>query len=139
MHMHTNYTKDDYNKKVVEALLKMASNDGPYFIHCVEGKNRTGFFCMILEALCNASYKEIVNDFMKTYDNYYGITEITNSEKYNIIKQNCIDNMLRFVANDNDERLVLKDVKWSTVVRQFLILNGMRSDDIDILVNKITK
>lgn len=138
MHMHTNYTKEDYANKVVQTLINMAVHSGPYYIHCVEGNNRTGFVCMILEALTGASYEEMVDDFMKTYDNYYGINAISNPEKYNIIKTDCIDNMLRYIADDNNEVLVLKDVKWNEVAKQFLIKNGMSATHIDYLVNKIS-
>lgn len=138
MHMHTNYTKDDYSKKVVEALKKMSVQNGPYFIHAIEGKNSTGFFCMVLEALTDASYEEIVDDFMKSYENYYGITPVSNNEKYNIIKKDSIDNMLRFIANDNNEALVLKDVQWNEVAKQYLMKNGLSQTVIDLLVNKLS-
>jgi len=51
----------------------MASADGPYLVHCLEGKDRTGFVCIVLEALMSATYQEIVDDYMLTYNNYYHI------------------------------------------------------------------
>ena len=64
----------------------MSKNEGPYYIHCVEGKDRTGFVCAVIEGLANATYEEIVDDYMKTYDNYYGVNESSNREKKIIIK-----------------------------------------------------
>ena len=139
LHMNTNYTNDDYDKKVVDALISMSKHDGPYYVHCVEGKNRTGFVCMILEALAGASYDEIVSDFMKYYENYYKITKLINNENYNIIKTNCMDNMLRFIVNDVNEIYELKDVKWDIAAKNFLLKNGMGINDINILVDKLTK
>ena len=139
LHMQTNYTKEDYDKKVVDALINMSKHEGPYYVHCVEGQNRTGFVCMILEALTGASYEEIVNDYMISYENYYKITELTNKEKYDNIKTNCIDNMLRFIVNDVNEVYELKDVKWDIAAKNFLLKNGMGINDINILINKLTK
>ena len=94
---------------------------------------------MILEALTGASYEEIVNDYMISYENYYKITELTNKEKYDNIKTNCIDNMLRFIVNDVNEVYELKDVKWDIAAKNFLLKNGMGINDINILINKLTK
>jgi len=48
------------------------ANDGPYLIHCTEGKDRAGFVSAVLEALMGADLQEIVADYMKSYENYYG-------------------------------------------------------------------
>ena len=82
---------------------------------------------------------EIVNDYMISYENYYKITELTNKEKYDNIKTNCIDNMLRFIVNDVNEVYELKDVKWDIAAKNFLLKNGMGINDINILINKLTK
>lgn len=37
----------------------MMNSQGPVYIHCTEGKERTGFVCVLLEALAGASYDEI--------------------------------------------------------------------------------
>jgi protein tyrosine/serine phosphatase len=31
-----------------------------YVVHCIEGKDRTGYVCALLEGLCGATYEEIV-------------------------------------------------------------------------------
>lgn len=47
-------------------------NERPYYIHCVEGKDRTGFVLAVLEGFASATYEEITSDFMKSYYNFYG-------------------------------------------------------------------
>ena len=44
-------------------------------MHCIEGKNRTGFLLAVIEGLAGANYGEIVRDHMITFANYYGMSE----------------------------------------------------------------
>lgn len=87
MDLTADYESDDYMQTLAESLLTMTDHDGPVLVHCVEGKDRTGFVCALMEALAGGSYDEIIEDYMITYDNYYGVTEETDPEKYNIIKE----------------------------------------------------
>ncbi|MCQ2609757.1 MAG: tyrosine-protein phosphatase, partial [Lachnospiraceae bacterium] len=64
---------DRYKNGVRKALQFIIDNEPPYYVHCVEGQDRTGFFCGMLEFFMGASFEEVVTDYMKTYDNYYGI------------------------------------------------------------------
>ncbi|MDD3411039.1 MAG: SAM-dependent chlorinase/fluorinase [Eubacteriales bacterium] len=67
------------------ALEFMASHDGPYFIHCNEGKDRAGMVCALLEGLIGFTPEEITADYMTSYVNYYGVEEGT--EKYALLAQ----------------------------------------------------
>ncbi len=67
-------TADDYNKRLIVALKELPSRPAPYVIHCMEGKDRTGYVCAQLEGLCGATYEEMVADYLITYNNYYGVT-----------------------------------------------------------------
>ena len=67
-------TADDYNKRLIAALKELPSRPAPYVIHCMEGKDRTGYVCALLEGLCGATYEEMVADYLITYNNYYGVT-----------------------------------------------------------------
>ena len=57
--LNMNYGSDDFRAKLVNGFTEMAEHEGPYLVHCTEGKDRTGFVCMLLEALSGASYEEI--------------------------------------------------------------------------------
>ena len=141
--MSMNYKSKEFAEKVVKALTDISKNEGPYYIHCVEGKDRTGFVLAVIEGLVGANYEEIVSDYMKTYDNYYGINETSNKEKYDAIKVNFIDDMLRYLANyggnTGNEDIDLKDLEWTNIMGRYLTDNGMSFDDIDNLYKKITK
>jgi hypothetical protein len=51
---------------------------------------------MVLEALMGWSQAQIVDDYMKSYDNYYGI--LPGAAKYDLIVEKNIQEMLCFVA-----------------------------------------
>ena len=53
-------TADDYNNRLIAALKELPSHPAPYVVHCMEGKDRTGYVCALLEGLCGATYEEMV-------------------------------------------------------------------------------
>ncbi len=83
--MTIDYSSEEFEEKLAEGLIKMSKMEGPYLVHCVEGKDRTGYVCILLEALCRALPEEIVDDYMVTYDNYFGITK-EDKERYGFIR-----------------------------------------------------
>ena len=74
---------------IAAGMRYIINNNGPYLIHCNEGKDRAGFVSALLECLMGATLDEVIDDYMLTYYNYYGVEE--GSEKYNaIVKNNLI-------------------------------------------------
>ena len=71
--MGADFTAAEYRQKLAEGLRFIASHDGPYLIHCKEGKDRTGFAAAVLECLMGAGADEVVRDYMLSYTNFYGI------------------------------------------------------------------
>ena len=130
-----NYKSKDFQNKVCRGLKDIIDNDGPYLIHCLEGKDRTGFVCILLEALLGATYNEIVDDYMTTYYNYYKIDK--RSEKYDIIKNMNMDEMLRFITND--ENTPLNEIDLVASAKSYLLNGGMSNDEINSLINKLSK
>ncbi|MCR5356855.1 MAG: tyrosine-protein phosphatase [Lachnospiraceae bacterium] len=122
-------------KKLVEGLNAMAEHDGPYLIHCTEGKDRTGFVCMLLEALCGASYDELLNDYLITYDNYYGITKDSDPDKYDIIVSDIFEQRLAMIADDDG--IDLKTADLGAYAEKYLESGGMTKDEITALKSKL--
>ena len=89
--MNANYRSDAFAKTLSDAFFAMTEHDGPVLIHCVEGKDRTGFACALLLALADASAEEIIADYMITYDNYYAVAKESDPEKYEAILGNVYD------------------------------------------------
>lgn len=86
----THEDKDGMNaRKVFEYIASRCQGGGnlhlPVYIHCNEGKDRTGFIVMVLEALGGVPLSEIVSDAMLTFKNYYNVSIVNNKEKYDTL------------------------------------------------------
>lgn len=131
--MNMNYTSEEFAEKVALGFKSMLNSDGAILIHCQEGKDRTGFVCIVIEALMSATYKEIVDDYMLTYNNYYGID--INDDRYEIIKKRNVDAMLKFICKDAD----YTKGDLSSYARNYLKYGGMTDTEITQLINKLKK
>ena len=69
----TNYTMPEFKSHLLNILRYLYTNDGPFLLHCKEGKDRTGFVSAVLEALMGAPLEEILADYLKTFTNYYNV------------------------------------------------------------------
>ena len=136
--MSMSYKSDDFSDKMVRGLYDMANNNGPYYIHCQEGKDRTGFFCMILDSLAGATYDEIVDDYMKTYENYYGISKENEAEKYAVIRETNIDEMILYISRER-KGYDFSKANMSKIAEEYLLRIGLELEDINLLKTKITK
>ena len=134
--LNMNYGSREFKAKIAGGLAVMAENEGPYLVHCTEGKDRTGFVCMLLEALCGASYEEIVSDYMITYDNYYGITEETEKERYDVIVENVLVPMILSLAGSEDADVRTADL--AGCAEQYLLDGGMSEGQIERLRERLT-
>ena len=130
------YKNDDFAGKMKNMFLGILNNDGPYYIHCLEGKDRTGYVCMVIEALCGATYEELIDDYFITYHNYYGIEK--GSNKYDVIKSLHIDEMIRYVF-DFGVSINLLGANFHSRVNEYLLSIGLTQEQIDAVQTKLTK
>ncbi len=97
LNMGVDLAGEEFGQKFAEGLRFLIEQDGPYLIHCTEGKDRAGFASAVLEALMGASIDEIVDDYMVTYQNYYNVKEP--SEQYSsIANSNIVASMTTIVC-----------------------------------------
>ena len=94
LNLGVDFTAADFKAGLGEGLTFLATHEGPYLVHCTEGKDRAGFVSAVLECLMGASIDEVVADYMVTYFNYYGVTE--GSEQYDAIVRS---NIAKSLAN----------------------------------------
>jgi protein tyrosine/serine phosphatase len=135
--MNMNYNSDEFKQKLAAGLTQMAGMEGPYLVHCTEGKDRTGFVCILLEAFAGASYEEIVADYMLTYDNYYKITEASDPAKYSTIKEKNVDAMLKSILGDPAADLAAADL--AAGAESYLLNAGMAEADVAALHGRLEK
>ena len=130
--INANYRSDEMNAKMLKGMVEMCEKPGPYVVNCLEGKDRTGYACAILEAICGASYAEIVDDYMRTYENYYNYNQYNNPTFYNTIINLRLNDALMFYCGIDDESL-LPTIDLETSVRRFMLNHGLTETEIDQL------
>lgn len=128
------YESDDFGKGVAKGLTFLSEHDGPYLVHCNEGKDRAGFASMVIEALMGASADDIRKDYMQSYINYYGVEP--GSDKYETIVEKNIDEMMRVVAGLQDYE-PLEDADLKAGAESYLSAHGMSKDAIKALRRKL--
>ena len=130
-------TADDYNNRLIEALKQLPLHPAPYVVHCMEGKDRTGYVCALLEGLCGATYDEIVADYLVTYANYYLITPVENRDLCNTLVSLRLNTCLMYYASvDNEAQL--PGVDYAKAFSHYLLSHGMSQQQIDALVRALT-
>ena len=130
-------TADDYNHRLIEALKQLPSHPAPYLVHCMEGKDRTGYVCALLEGLCGATYEEIVADYLVTYDNYYYINPAKDPVLCNTLVSLRLNTCLMFYANVSDESQ-LPNIDYAKAFSSYLLSHGMTQQQLDALVHALT-
>ena len=113
--LNVNYRSKDFHKKLANGLREMLKRKGPVLIHCAEGKDRTGFICALILCLANATYQDIIDDYMLTYKNYYNITKENNPKKYDAIMGNVLDFLYCIGNVKTKEELLTVNLKDSAI------------------------
>ena len=130
-------TAADFNNRLIAALKELPSHQGPYVVHCQEGKDRTGYVCALLEGLCGATYQEIVDDYLVTYDNYFGVTPEKDRDVCNALVSLRLNSCLMYYAGiDNEAQL--KNLDYKKVFTDYLLSHGMSRQQLDALVLALT-
>ena len=129
LNLGVDFKADDFKKGLKEGLLFFATHEGPYLVHCTEGKDRAGFVSTLLSALMGVSYDEIVNDYMETYKNYYHLEEGT--EQYEAVKNSNIVKTLNYITDGN------KDIQKGA--EAYIKALGLTDAEITSLKNNLSK
>ena len=135
LNMGVSFKTREFQTGLVEGLTFLSKNEGPYLVHCNEGKDRAGFTSALLSALMGLTYDEIASDYMTSYENYHHVEKGT--EQYEAVKRSNIDSMLSFIAGV--ETKDLENVDLAAKAEEFLIAIGMEKADIDTLKSKLSK
>ena len=124
-----------FQNDFAKGLRFMIENEGPYLIHCTEGKDRTGYAIAILEALMGATLEEVSTDYMKTYMNFYGVE--ANTEKYDfILNGNLLSGLARIFHIEISD---LENADLSACAAGYLRECGLTDDEIVALKEQLSK
>ncbi|AEF86973.1 putative lipoprotein [Treponema primitia ZAS-2] len=107
----------DFQGKLKTGLQYLISHEGPYLIHCNEGKDRTGMVVALLEAISGATIADIKADYIASFVNQYGIK--SDEERYSIISQAIVDILQEInggiVVNDRNLRQTAENYLTGTI------------------------
>ena len=66
--MDHSVTGKRFGDRLKKTLRFVIDTEGPWLVHCYAGIDRTGFVCMVLEALMGASLDDITGDYLRSFD-----------------------------------------------------------------------
>lgn len=132
-------------RRLANALRFLMQQQGPFVIHCDEGKDRAGFVCLLLEALAGAKVEELQRDYMQTFCNYYKLEPGT--AKYELIQHMNVDRLLYIIAHPeqiqrmlslNWEQVSLEHIEPAEAAAHYCQCQlGLTKKEIIILINKL--
>ena len=132
-----NPASDAFHKELSRILYRMSQEEGPCLFFCTEGKDRTGYAAALIEALCGADYDEILADYMKTYENFYGMTMETRPEQCKAAIETSFDPIMRIMFEIPDEA-DLKTADYAEGARRFLRRGGLSEAQIEAMKQVFT-
>lgn len=133
LNLGVDFTAADFQAGLVKGLRFLSEHDTPFLVHCNEGKDRAGFTSAILECLMGASEEEIVEDYMVTFYNYYGVQPGT--EQYDIIARSNIRKSLAVAFGVKS----LEGMDLKQAAENYLKLLGMTEEEITALRTKLAE
>jgi protein tyrosine/serine phosphatase len=136
LNMDVDIAGEDFSKKLAEGLRFLSKNEGPYLVHCTEGKDRAGFVIAVLESLMGAELEEVVADYMTTYENYYGVEK--GSEQYTAIANSNIITSLTTIVCGYNKGTDISIVNLAAAAEKYLKRIGMTSDEIEAIKTKLS-
>ncbi len=108
----------------------MGEKKGPYLIHCVEGKDRTGFVAALLESLMGAKYWEIKDDYMDSFVNFFHVP-VAPGQYDRIGNNNILESMRQMAGIPKGSSL--KGVDLSKAAESYIKSIGLTDDEIEKL------
>ncbi len=131
LNLNLKFKSKNFQNALARGFKFMAENDPPFLIHCDLGKDRAGLFCALIECLAGASADEVVNDFMISFYNYFGI--IKNSDEYEFIADNEIKPFLASILEVKN----IYDVNLYNAAEKYFLKIGVSQNEINTLRQKL--
>lgn len=128
--MGVDLVSEDFGQKLVQGMRFIIEKEGPYLIHCTEGKDRVGFASAVVEGLMGASIDEIIADYMLTYQNYYNVEK--GSEQYHAIARSNIISSISLLLG-NKKAVDLSEVDLVKAAESYLQRFGLSPAEIAAL------
>lgn len=129
LNTNTDLISDLFRKQISDGLRFIIDHEGPYLIHCLDGKDRTGFVIFLLMSLLSYDKELIEEDYLKTYLNYYHLDK--NGKQYLYLKDNALDYFYKCLGKDD------KEINNYEFARRYLLNGGLTDKEIDLIIYKL--
>lgn len=124
LNLGVDFMAEEFRTGLAKGLRFIAANEGPYLVHCTEGKDRAGFVSAVLECLTGASADEVIADYMVTFFNYYRVQPGT--EQYDIIANSNICKSLAAAFEIPD----IREADLQAEAEAYLLEIGLTAEEI---------
>ena len=129
--MNTKFMSKEFQNGVAKGIKFMAMNEPPYLIHCDLGKDRAGLFSAVIESLMGADSDEVVDDFLVSFYNYFGIEP--HSRDYDYVADNEIRPFLAAMFGVKD----IAKVDLKEAAERYALKIGVSAEEIETLREKL--
>ena len=136
LNLGVDFSAGSFQTGLADGLRFFAENEGPYLVHCTEGKDRAGFVSALLTCLMDGSYDEVVADYMTTYENYYHLE--AGSEQYEAVKNSNIVSILEIITG-SEKGADLSKVDLAAAAENYLKAIGLTEAESDALYENLAK
>ena len=131
LNMSTVYETDEFKERLAKGFRFLLSNEGPYLIHCTEGKDRTGFAVAVLECFMGAGADEIISDYMRTYYNYIGV-KLGSLVYHRIASRNIMKTIAKAFHVES-----IYEIDLQAKAEEYLLEIGLSAEEIEELRNAL--
>ncbi len=136
LNMGHSYASEAFLEDMGNGLDFISERPGPYLIHGTEGIERTGYLCMVLEALMGASKEELLAYYLRSYEEYRRVEPYT--APWRVARAEAISNLLTFTGAADEAALDSMDLAAAT--RTYLLEKvGLSEVQIDLIVAHLSK
>lgn len=136
--LNVDITSETFNRGMREMINAMLNRNAyPCLIHCVEGQDRTGFACALIELFMGASMEEVKADYVKTFMNYYGVKKGT--EQYNVIANNIYLNLERAFKARLSHFKGFEKANTQELAKSYIKSLGFKEADLNQLWDNLAK
>lgn len=135
LNMGHDYPSDAFLEDMRNGLDFISERPGPYLIHGTQGVERTGYVCMVLEALMGASKEELLEDYLRSYEEYLLVEQ--GSKEWNVARGQAVTCLLTFTGVADEAALDGLDLAAAT--RAYLLEQVELSEtQIDLIVQHLS-
>ena len=131
------YETDKYCRELTSRLAFMTRMPGPYYIHCKEGKDRSGISCIVLECLMGADFQSIAEDYVRTFVDFTRTGHSVSDEQKDTIIRTNVRALMGVVTGQPNETDFDK-VDLVKAAEAYLKRGGMTEAEIDQLKKNLS-